>query len=241
MLDKKLLERRINYRNFYKDKYPSREKIEEIIQEAIDVSPLTNELKKIAIDIHGPEHSSLKHDLMFTTVSAETTESKSFQKKHYDSEEEWIENVKKFYEISPHTFNRQVEAPYLITIRESDPKKTKLYFGDPSKRWYVDLLYQEVGILSYILALVANRHEVDAAFCRCFQKTKENNLVNNCETKPILFIGMGYYDFDEKSLFKRDGDWIEHEHKGGRYNIVTRERDGYKKNKPTMDQIINWK
>ena len=57
----------------------------------------------------------------------------------------------------------------------------------------------------------------------------------------MLFVGMGYYNFEEKSLFKRDGDWIEHEEKGGRYNIVTRERDGYKKNKPTMDRMINWK
>ena len=56
MLDTKLLERRIQYRNFYKDKYPSKEKIEEIIQEAINVAPLTTEMRGLVIDIYGPEH-----------------------------------------------------------------------------------------------------------------------------------------------------------------------------------------
>ena len=238
MLDTKLLERRIQYRNFYKDKYPSKEKIEEIIQEAINVAPLTTEMRGLVIDIYGPEHKELKHDFMYTTVTSnEYKKSTQLKNGTFISDDAWIESAKEYYKTYPHKFNRQLEAPYLLALRWATG-------GLPFSQKFD--IFQAVGILGYALTLVANRHEIDSAFCRCyggasFLNVKENNLVKESETKPMLFIGMGYYNFDEKSLFKRDGDWIEHESKGGRYNIVTRERDGYKKNKPTMDRMINWK
>tara|TARA_Y100001970_G_scaffold14296_1_gene16123 strand:- start:23 stop:739 length:717 start_codon:yes stop_codon:yes gene_type:complete len=238
MLDTKLLERRIQYRNFYKDKYPTREKIEEIIQEAVNVSPLTTEIRDLIIDIYGPEHEEVKHDFMYTAVT--TKEYKKSDQLRYGtfvSDDAWIESAKEHYKTHPHKFNRQLEAPYLLALRWATGNL-------PFSQKFI--IFQAVGILGYALTLAANRHEIDSAFCRCyggssFLNVKENNLVKESETKPMLFIGMGYYNFDEKSLFKRDGDWIEHEEKGGRYNIVTRERDGYKKNKPTMDRMINWK
>ena len=238
MLDTKLLERRIQYRNFYKDKYPSKEKIEEIIQEAINVAPLTTEMRGLVIDIYGPEHKELKHDFMYTTVTSnEYKKSTQLKNGTFISDDAWIESAKEYYKTYPHKFNRQLEAPYLLSLRWC---RSKL----PSHH-EIEFV-QSVGILGYALTLVANKHEIDSAFCRCyagssFLNVKENNLMIKSETKPILFVGMGYYNFEEKSLFKRDGDWIEHEEKGGRYNIVTRERDGYKKNKPTMDRMINWK
>lgn len=236
MLDTKLLERRINYRNFYKDKYPTREKIEEIIQEAVNVSPLTTEIRDAIIDIYGPEYEEVKHDFMLTTAT-EKEYKKTSQQRHgtFVSDDAWIEGAKERYKTHPHKFNRQLEAPYLLVLRWATGN---LPFSEKF------LIFQAIGILGYALTLAANRHEIDSAFCRCYSNSadvKENNLLKKSETKPMLFVGMGYYNFDEKSLFKKDGDWIEHEEKGGRYNIVTRERDGYKKNKPTMDRMINWK
>ena len=236
MIDTKLLERRINYRNFKKDKYPSAEKIEEIIQEAVNVAPLTSELRDVVIDVYGPEHAELKHQFMYTLI-AEVEFKKSYQERkgNFISDDDWIKEAKEYYKTNPHKFNRQVEAPYLLALRNRYGKM------DFNKKL---ITFQSVGILGYALSLVANRHEIDSAFCRCYsrsQQVEENSLLINSETKPIMFIGMGYFDFDEKSMFIRDGDWIEHSEKGGRYNIVTRERDGYKKNKPTMDRMINWK
>ena len=80
MLNTKLLERRINYRNFYKDKYPTREKIEEIIQEAVNVSPLTSEIRDLIIDIYGPEHEEVKHDFMYTAVTTKEYKKRNQQK-----------------------------------------------------------------------------------------------------------------------------------------------------------------
>ena len=238
MLNTKLLERRINYRNFYKDKYPTREKIEEIIQEAVNVSPLTTEIRDLIIDIYGPEHEEVKHDFMYTAVTTKEYKKRNQEKNGtFVSDDAWIESAKEHYKTHPHKFNRQLEAPYLLALRWGTGN---LPFSQKFQ------IFQAIGILAYALTLVANRHEIDSAFCRCYLgssylNVKENNLMIKSETKPILFVGMGYYNFEEKSLFKRDGDWIEHEEKGGRYNIVTRERDGYKKNKPTMDRMINWK
>ena len=248
MLDTNLLERRINYRNFRKDKYPSIGKITEIIQEALNVAPMTTEVDQFDIDIWGPEYSELKHEFMYTLVT--TTE---YKKSHrikngtYVSDEDCIAKAKEYYKTHPHKFNRQVEAPYLLGMREESGSRKRRHqnrFIDKEQyRWADNLFHEDIAILTYAIALAANRHEVDAAFCRCFNwdiETKENDLLRK-NKKPIVFLGLGYYDFDEKSLFKRDGDWIEHTEKGGRYNVVTRERDGYKKNKVGAREIINWK
>ena len=249
MLDTNLLERRINYRNFRKDKYPSADKIIEIIQEALNVAPLTTEVKQFEIDIWGPEYSELKHEFMYTLVTGkEYKKSYRIKRGTYISDEDCIVKNREYYKTHPHMFNRQVEAPYLLGIREESGSRKRSQQNKFTEREQYrkesNLFHQEIAFLTYAISLAANRHEVDAAFCRCHQQkieAKEYNDLLGKGKKPTILLGLGYYDFDEKSLFERDGDWIEHTEKGGRYNIVTRKRDGYKRNKVGVREIINWK
>lgn len=242
MLATNLLNRRINYRNFKQDDYPTKEKIEEIVQEAINVAPMRGEIKKLSIDILGPEHSQLKKDYAYTTICEfEHKISGRKQAGTFTTDEDWIADVKKIYETEPELFNNQVKAPYLMVIYCD-------YVHKDDRDWdHFDYhqMYMNTGILLYALGLAANRNEVDTAYCKCYNKTYsgEENIILKYEEKDqrvLALVCMGYYDFDEKSLFTRDGDWIEHD-EGGRYNIITRERDGYKTTKPSLDQIINWK
>ena len=98
----------------------------------------------------------------------------------------------------------------------------------------------------YALALAANRHEIDTAYCICYGDHEESPILKgyrgNNYPRVLALMGAGYFDFNKDSLFSNeDGDdWIEHKD-GGLYNTVTRRRDGYKNSKPNYDDLIVWK
>ena len=56
--------RRINFRHFKQDTYPTKEKIEEILQEAINIAPVDKEFFSWRLEIHGPEWAKEKEDLV---------------------------------------------------------------------------------------------------------------------------------------------------------------------------------
>lgn len=235
------LYRRINYRNFKKDVYPSRDEVTNIIQDAITLSPFKSSMKYLDIDVWGPEHSKIKSDFVLTTPLAHTG-LKRFKNKNL-SDEEWEKKLEDEYEKHPYKFNTQVEAPYLLAFTEDKIKHSHRVKFRPDKN-----VYMRWGMFMYSVVLCANNRGVDASYCSCFSMkltTKSNKLCTDYKKngRDILsFIGLGYYDFDtEEDNWKRvDDDHIEH-NLGGTYDIKNRKRDGCKSKKPTIDSMLRWR
>jgi len=241
VLDTNLLERRINYRNFKFDEYPDKDKICEVVQEAINVAPVKSEAFNFKLDIWGPEHTKIKEDFMWSTVTKNPYKKGQWDKSVHPTKEQWLRETKEYYKDNPENFNTQVQAPYLFALVEDNDSNLNAKTG-PVREWRTHI---NAGIWLYALALAANRHEIDTAYCICYGDHKKNPILKdyraNNYPKVLALMGAGYFDFDKKSLFKRDGDWIEHID-GGSYNTVTRKRNGvYKKYKPSAKDMISWR
>ena len=256
MLDTNLLERRTNFRRFQQDKYPSREKIEEIVQEAINVAPCHSDVFGFRIEIWGPEHAEEKKILMYTGVTPAKHNAKHYLREKRGTYEEWMEDMVEYHKTDPDMFNTQVQAPYLVVLIENWQDESDWWNKKHQK--YRDWRHiKAAGTFMYALALVANRHELDASFVTRQMLNSEDanvghpsNIVKgfsmNGYPKILTLMGLGYYDFSpvpgEKTYTNPDEDgWITHRN-GGRYNIHTRKRDGeYKKFKPSAKDMISWK
>ena len=238
------LTRRINYRNFKKDVYPSRDVVTKIIQDAIIYSPFKGSMKYLDIDVWGPEHSKIKSEFVLSTPIAGTG-LKKHKNKHLDFDE-WDKKLEEEYKKYPYKFNTQVEAPYLLAFIENRNRRAYKFRPDKS-------VYARWGMFMYSVVLFANNYGIDASYCGCFHMKRPNKNNKMCldyrkDGKEVLsFIGLGYYDFDRRELnWKRRGeDYIEHD-QGGKYNIKNRERIGCKSNKykiqkPTIDSMLRWR
>ena len=203
MIDTNLLHRRINYRQFKKDVIPPKETIESIIKEAISVTPFKGSFKQASIDVYGANQTELKHNLMLTSS---TEQSGTLRHQNYDlTDEQWEIKIKDYYSKHPEEFNTQIEAPYLIAVVENLDYYN--YSETNSKEEIVtkNAMHNRLanaarhGALGYGLSLAANRHEVDACFCGCYNRKTEhrfNKLLRDYidTNRSVLFlIGMGYY------------------------------------------------
>jgi len=258
MIETNLLHRRINYRQFKKDDVPSKETIESIIKEAIGVTPFKGSFKHTSIVVYGLDQTELKHNL---TLTSSTEQSGTLRHQNNNlTDEQWEIKVKDHYEKHPEEFNTQLEAPYLIAVvenldyykySETNNKEEIITKNDIHNRLANAVRH---GALGYGLSLVANRHEVDACFCGCFNRKldhKFNKLLTDYvdnNRSVLFFIGMGYYDFDAFDggraggyVKSEDGNYLEHNRHGGNYNLNTREREKYKNRKPKYDKFVEWK
>ena len=102
MLDTNLLERRTNFRRFQQDKYPSREKIEEIVQEAINVAPCHSDVFGFRLDIWGPEHVEEKKILMYTGVCQREKTARHYLKDKRGTYEDWTKEIVEYHKINHH-------------------------------------------------------------------------------------------------------------------------------------------
>ena len=256
MLDTNLLERRTNFRRFQQDKYPSREKIEEIVQEAINVAPCHSDVFGFRIEIWGPEHAEEKKILMYTGVTPAKYNAKHYLREKRGTYEEWMEDMVEYHKTDPDMFNTQVQAPYFVVMIENWQDEDH-WWNKKNQRFREWRHMKAAGTFMYALGLVANRHELDASYVtRAMLNYLDANVGNpskivlgfaqNGYPKMLTGIGLGYYDFTpvqgEKTYSNPDEDgWIAHKD-GGRYNIHTRKRDGeYKKFKPSAKDMISWK
>ena len=233
------LDRRINHRNFKQDEYPTRDVISDIIQDAINVSPIKGQLY-INVDVWGPEHHQIKKDLVLTS-GYELTGLKRTQDENL-SDFEWEDKILNQYHNNPEQFNTQLEAPYLLALTED-----KIENKPRHKRTRLKRFWENLGIFGYAVALTANKRGVDASYCSHYNMnytTKFNKMCIDYKKKGknvLFFLGLGYYDFYAKETNWKfvDEDIVEHR-LGGRYNVKTRTRDGYKKIKQDCDTLVNW-
>ena len=166
---------------------------------------------------------------------------------------------KDHYKKHPEDFNTQLDAPYLLALIENLDYYTYSETNDQSEiNTKSDMhnrlnIASRMGALGYGLSLAANRHEVDASFCGCYNRRVEhrfNKLLNDytkTNRNVIFLIGMGYYDFDAPEggvmggyVKTDDGNYMEHNRHGGNYNIKTRSREKFKHRKPIYDEFVTW-
>ncbi len=148
MLD---LNRRIQFRHFKQDIYPSKEEIQEIIFKAMNVSPVRNEVFSFHVNVWGPEYFKEKHELAVAALTSKGKLEDGFQ---LNDREEWIDSgrgtydewwqeMERYYDVHPSAYNLQLEAPWVLTVVEDlegghYPKKRRnpdTYDGGDSAEW----------------------------------------------------------------------------------------------------------
>ena len=266
MLD---LNRRIQYRHFNQTDIPSKELVGEIIQQAINISPVDREVFSFKIDVWGPEYKDVKHALAIEGVTHKIKDSEGvslgsigeyLHRGH--TEDEWFAKCEEQYLVNPGGFNTQLEAPWVLALNENTTDgwyPTRSRGGDRrdlvsgNQRWKH---YMNAGIFIHGLAIAANDHGVDLAYCNCFSDIRDNIMMrdqdkNNSgsENLNLVMMGLGYYDWSvageegyDAHFLKTDQEGIVRRTRGGSYDTINRVRvDGYKDWKPPFEKLVTWK
>lgn len=226
MLMNRALERRVNYKHWDTENIPTRDQIQQIIDEAIKIAPIKNEYFPFNIDVYGPEHAEQKK-----WVNLATTTKRQYKLENYDGEEEdWWDEMESLYEKKPDFFNTQVLAPWVLNITKIPYKDA---WNPKSEQRGDDQDPMMAGIFMYALSLTANNHEIDAAFCLCFDKdiTTKDLFINDYGKTGFGLVCLGIYKFPGET----------YENNGQRYDTLRRKKIRFKRDKPTVDRITNWK
>tara|TARA_Y100001963_G_scaffold3412_1_gene4535 strand:+ start:162 stop:971 length:810 start_codon:yes stop_codon:yes gene_type:complete len=266
------LDRRIQYRHFDQTNIPSKELVGKVIQQAIDISPVDREVFSFKMDVWGPEHKEIKHQLCLEGVTNAVEDADGISMGnaekyfHIKTKETWLNNLEIAYQTNPGGFNTQLEAPWLISLVENNaegwypPRKKggdRRDLVSGNQRWKH---YMNAGIFIHGLALAANDHGLDLAYCNCFSDICDNPIMegydknNNFRTGGrenlnIVMMGLGYYDWSvagkegyDEHFTKTDQENILERRTGGRYDIVNHTRvGGYKDMKPPFEKIVTWR
>ena len=105
-----------------------------------------------------------------------------------------------------------------------------------------------MGIFVHSVALAANNHGVDFAFC-CNVHRLVNPIFNFLKKgeKFIVFLGLGYFDWSlagtegyDDQFVKTDDPDVVRRRTGGVYNIKEHARTGFKTKKPRTEQVAIW-
>ena len=154
-----------------------------------------------------------------------------FDGEDYDGEEEdWWDEMESLYEKKPDFFNTQVLAPWVLNITKIPYKDA---WNPKSEQRGDDQDPMMAGIFMYALSLTANNHEIDAAFCLCFDKdiTTKDLFINDYGKTGFGLVCLGIYKFPGET----------YENNGQRYDTLRRKKIRFKRDKPTVDRITNWK
>ena len=219
---KYIMSQRHNIRFFDQHKIPSKELINQILQDGHNYIQHKNNLVQIEINIWGPEHAEEKEALVLNTVCGPGKEHWRKDGKYYNNfkilkefYEEWRycwlnkdkKRHEKFIKEVKIDFNEQVRAPYLLVFTQRERKPTQKQIDNNFHSWvfnYADTdnknerWYLNAGIHGYGLSLLAKNEGLSASFCKCFFKTPYNYTkilepIKNKSTYEIAFmLGVGY-------------------------------------------------
>lgn len=204
------LQKRSNYRLYDLNNYPSKETIREILEAALDHSPIKNGVCHFQIDIHGPEYHEDKLRLCHTSLTSFDEYASIIP---WGTEEDFSiirEMLEDCIENGDHApFNIQLLAPWLLTFRRfEDPRKPYSDTVDDARvNTYVNL-----GCIAQSISLIANDMGVHSTFCNCWEQcpnyqnkiTKEHSVDMGVKTvvleentvvdsgEIVFFMGLGY-------------------------------------------------
>ena len=227
------LQRRHNFR-YFKKEAPDKNIIDKILQMSIDHCPIKNDIWHFSVEVYGPEYQEEKNDLCIRTVCDSKVNKLPWeqQKGRYNY---YLKNPQdEMFKTDDKKYNNQVIAPYLIVYR----KKMWNHFGwerrlfrsdEQMKSYYPgyhgDISLISMGIHAYCISLLANYHNIDSSFCRCFVNPKvhigpHNKIYDDGHIE--LTVGLGYEDKDLNNL------------------IDIRKKKLRAEGKPNFDDVIKW-
>jgi|TARA_B110000858_G_scaffold198149_1_gene262844 hypothetical protein len=217
----KLLKKRTNITFFKKTEIPEKKVIEEILENAHNLTPHKNNFWHYEIDVYGPEHAEQKKLLALSTV---TNKWQDYYKQENLLNEDW-ETLKKAYEdwfayhdgdtTKSHIvndrwhFNNQVTAPYLLVYYPAKVKvkPTQLegkYFKNTrminrSKFKSFEKVSDEefniqAGMHSMVTSLLSLEKGLDVSFCRCYFYNENIHTDILAKGFPPFMLGIGYRD-----------------------------------------------
>lgn len=210
---------RHNIKFFDQEKIPSKETIEEIINESHLYVPHKNNLIAINIKVWGPEFHKEKETFVLSTVCGPAKDhyvksggkyygNYNILKSRY---EEWrqlhmkndnAEEMHKWRNEYGLNFNEQVRAPYLLAFTQRDRVPTETQ----KERGYMPWVYENnegenaqcrwflpAGMQAYGISLLSAYRGLYASFCRCF--------VNKPFLYTKLFEDVVHYNYVSGNIF----------------------------------------
>jgi hypothetical protein len=196
------MEERHNFRYFKYDEYPPRSVIEDILAQSHSLTPIKNNSWHFQIKVYGPEFAEDKRHLCLQTC-CNHEEVKLYRKGGV--KESRIGELDAIYEQREqssfrwrtHQFNDQVRAPYLLVYQYHPFKRVKQRSEkEPDDPLTIATI--SAAMHGYVTSVVANKHKVQASFCRCFYDNQYNfNRITADGLRAdnlIFFLGLGYQD-----------------------------------------------
>ena len=224
---------------FFSDKIPNKDLIDDILKKAHLLVPHKNNFWYYRVKVYGPEHKEEKRLIGMASVGGEGKD--KFRgcdvediKRLGEIYDEWSskENKKKGYpKIEGCNFNMQVTAPYLLVYTHqkeylSKKQENSSYFKSGKQKEIFKNQFNKKQNLDWIIqasmhgistAYICAENKLYASFCRCYFY---NHLIHTDILRPdeqtAFMLGIGYRDVDKPYFQSLVG-------------------------KPEYDEIVEWK
>lgn len=171
------MNKRRNVKTFIQDSYPEKAEIESILQETIEIAPIKNNIYNFCIEVYGPEHLKEKGKLVLNTI------------RDLDKKDLPVEILRKRYINKTALFNEQVKAPYLLVYKKSINHFNKNDFESGGD---TEISAMGAMVHGYIVSILANRIDISASFCACFENKHNLNYIINNRKDFYFMLGLGY-------------------------------------------------
>ena len=224
---------------FFSDKIPNKDLIDDILKKAHLLVPHKNNFWYYRVKVYGPEHKEEKRLIGMASVGGEGKDKfrggdEEDIKRLGEIYDEWSskENKKKGYpKIEGCNFNMQVTAPYLLVYTHqkeylSKKQENSSYFKSGKQKEIFKNQFNKKQNLDWIIqasmhgistAYICAENKLYASFCRCYFY---NHLIHTDILRPdertAFMLGIGYRDVNKPYFQSLVG-------------------------KPEYDEIVEWK
>ena len=205
---------------FFSDKIPNKDLIDDILKKAHLLVPHKNNFWYYRVKVYGPEHKEEKRLIGMASVGGEGKDKfrggdEEDIKRLGEIYDEWSskENKKKGYpKIEGCNFNMQVTAPYLLVYTHqkeylSKKQENSSYFKSGKQKEIFKNQFNKKQNLDWIIqasmhgistAYICAENKLYASFCRCYFY---NHLIHTDILRPdeqtAFMLGIGYRDVDK--------------------------------------------
>ena len=208
---------------FFSDKIPNKDLIDDILKKAHLLVPHKNNFWYYRVKVYGPEHKEEKRLIGMASVGGEGKDKfrggdEEDIKRLGEIYDEWSskENKKKGYpKIEGCNFNMQVTAPYLLVYTHqkeylSKKQENSSYFKSGKQKEIFKNQFNKKQNLDWIIqasmhgistAYICAENKLYASFCRCYFY---NHLIHTDILRPdertAFMLGIGYRDVNKPYL-----------------------------------------
>ena len=204
---------------FFSDKVPDKDLIDDILKKAHLLVPHKNNFWYYKIRVYGPEHKKEKRLLGMASVGGEGKDkfrdgNEDDTKRLGEIYDEWHSdnNRKKGYpKIDGCNFNMQVTAPYLLVYTHqkdylSKSQENTSYFKTGKQQEIFKKQFNKKNKIDWVIqasmhgistAYICAENKLYASFCKCYFYNKfiDSNIIKDKKIEDTAFLlGIGYRD-----------------------------------------------